>query len=116
MKNEKNELILTSSEVEDLAVCVDCGFQECMDCLRNKAKRKLKEAAIDKGDVSNGIAPIADAVPVVRCRECIHYEMGVCLKIYDDGAASSYAWQDRNPDDFCSYGERKEGTSNGIYK
>ena len=55
MKNEKNELILTSSEVEDLAVCVDCGFQECMDCLRNKAKRKLKEAAIDKGDVSNGI-------------------------------------------------------------
>ena len=41
----KSELILTSSEVEDLAVCVDCGFQECMDCLRNKAKRKLKEAA-----------------------------------------------------------------------
>ena len=55
MKNEKNELILTSSEVEDLAVCVDCGFQECMDCLRNKAKKKLKEAAIYKGDVSNGI-------------------------------------------------------------
>lgn len=50
-----------------------------------------------------------DAVPVVRCRECIHYEMGVCLKIYDDGAASRYAWQERKPDDFCSYGERKEG-------
>ena len=45
MKNEKNELILTSSEVEDLAVCVDCAFQECMDCPRNKAKQKLKEAA-----------------------------------------------------------------------
>ncbi len=51
----KNELILTSSEVEDLAVCVDCGLQECMDCPRNKAKQKLKEAARDKGDVSNGI-------------------------------------------------------------
>ena len=48
-----------------------------------------------------------DAVPVVRCRECIHYEMGVCLKIYDDGAASRYAWQERKPDDFCSYGEQK---------
>ena len=47
-------------------------------------------------------------VDVVRCRECVHYEMGVCLKIYDDGAASRYAWQERRPDDFCSYGE-KEG-------
>ena len=54
-------------------------------------------------------APTVDAVPVVRCRECVHYERGVCLKIYDDGAASKYAWQERKPDDFCSYGERKEG-------
>lgn len=53
-----------------------------------------------------------DAVPVVRCRECIHYEMGVCLKIYDDGAASRYAWQERKPDDFCSYGKLKEGADN----
>lgn len=53
--------------------------------------------------------PTVDAVEVVRCRECKHYEMGVCLKIYDDGAASRYAWQERKPDDFCSYGERKRG-------
>ena len=52
-------------------------------------------------------AQTVDAVEVVRCRECVHYEMGVCLKIYDDGAASKYAWQERKPDDFCSYGERK---------
>ena len=51
-----------------------------------------------------------DAVPVVRCKDCIHRHEteGVCLKIYSDGAVSPYAWQDRNPDDFCSYGERKE--------
>ena len=55
------------------------------------------------------MAPTVDAVPVVRCEKCVHYEMGVCLKIYDDGAASRYAWQERKPDDFCSYGERKEG-------
>ena len=53
-------------------------------------------------------AQTVDAVGVVRCRECVHYEMGICLKIYDDGAASRYAWQERKPDDFCSYGE-KEG-------
>lgn len=52
-------------------------------------------------------APTVDAVPVVRCQDCIHYEMGVCLKIYDDGAANKDAWQERNPNDFCSYGERK---------
>ena len=52
-------------------------------------------------------AQTVDAVEVVRCRECVHYEMGVCLKIYDDGAASKYALQERKPDDFCSYGERK---------
>ena len=56
--------------------------------------------------------PRVDAVEVVRCRECIHYEMGVCLKIYDDGAASRYAWQERKPDDFCSYGKLKEGADN----
>ena len=54
-------------------------------------------------------APTIDAVPVVRCAKCVHYEMGVCLKIYSDGAVSKYAWQERKPDDFCSYGKRKDG-------
>lgn len=50
-------------------------------------------------------------LPVVRCKDCIHWydREGVCLKIYSDGAVSPYAWQDRNPDDYCSYGERKDG-------
>ena len=52
--------------------------------------------------------PAADVVPVVHCRESNHYEMGVCLKIYSDGNANKDAWQRRKPDDFCSYGERKE--------
>ena len=51
----------------------------------------------------------SDMVEVVRCKDCIHWHEteGVCLKIYSDGAVSPYAWQDRNPDDFCSYGERR---------
>ena len=47
-----------------------------------------------------------DAVPVVRCKDCVHYDFGVCLKIYSDGGVSEYAWQHRNPDDFCSYGKK----------
>lgn len=50
-----------------------------------------------------GKAP--DVVKVVRCKDCVHYEMNVCLKIYSDGAVSANAWQKRKPDDFCSYGK-----------
>ena len=49
----------------------------------------------------------ADVAPVVRCKDCKHYDMGVCLKIYSDGNAHPEAWQSRRPEDFCSYGERK---------
>lgn len=54
-------------------------------------------------------APTVDSVEVVRCRDCIHYFAGACLKIYSDGDASQDAWQERYDDDFCSYGYRKEG-------
>lgn len=53
--------------------------------------------------------PTVDAEVVVYCKDCKHYDMGVCLKIYSDGNVHSAAWQKRKPDDFCSYGERKDG-------
>ena len=53
-----------------------------------------------------------DVRPVVLSRDCVHYEMGVCLKIYDDGAANKDAWQERNPDDYCSYGEDRNVPTN----
>ena len=40
-------------------------------------------------------APTADAVPVVRCRDCRKFKTYGCRMV-----ASGY-------DDFCSYGERK---------
>ena len=52
--------------------------------------------------------PAADVAPVVRCKDCVHYDMGVCLKIYSDGNVHPEAWQPRRPEDYCSYGERKE--------
>ncbi len=53
-------------------------------------------------------APAVDAVEVVRCKGCKHYEVGMCLKIYSDGAVSQYAWQEREPNDFCSKGKRRD--------
>ena len=53
--------------------------------------------------------PTIDAVPVVRCRECKWWQedddVGHCDN--PDGL-DNYA----KPDDFCSYGERKEGADN----
>lgn len=60
---------------------------------------------VDADDIDN--APTVDAVEVVRCKDCKHYDLGVCLKIYSNGNAHPEAWQPRRPEDFCSYGERK---------
>lgn len=57
--------------------------------------------------------PTVDAEVVVRCKDCKHYDLGVCLKIYSNGNAHPEAWQPRRPEDFCSYGERKEVADNG---
>ena len=56
-------------------------------------------------------APTVDSEVVTRCKDCKHYDMGVCLKIYSDGNVHPEAWQERKPDDFCSYGEPKEGAN-----
>ena len=81
------------------------------DALMDEANSDGAYGYVDAKQISD--APTVDAVPAVRCEKCVHYEMGVCLKIYDDGAASRYAWQERKPDDFCSYGKLKEGAENG---
>ena len=59
--------------------------------------------------------PTVDAVPVVRCRDCKRcfkyttkrnrQKMWICMRNEVDICV--------RPDDFCSYGERKEGDGNG---
>ena len=51
-----------------------------------------------------------DAVPVVRCRECNHCDPE---NYHCDHPMGTAAPLRRKPDDFCSYGERKEGADNG---
>lgn len=50
-------------------------------------------------------APTVDAVEVIRCKDCKHYDGKWLCKI--SGVPS------RKPCDFCSYGERKDGNNNG---
>ena len=48
-------------------------------------------------------APTIDAVPVVRCRECTEF---------DETEHECSHWYGFRENDFCSYGERKEGADN----
>lgn len=60
------------------------------------------------------LLPTVDAVPVVRCRGCKH-----CKEATDHEGRGFFCaiwgrgWHRVQPDDFCSYGERKEGDTDG---
>ena len=68
-----------------------CGYNDGIDIAWNK---------IDQ-------APTIDAVPVVLCRDCKHYEIHK-PKVLENCERKGYIIP-MKPDDFCSYGERKEG-------
>lgn len=49
--------------------------------------------------------PAADVAPVVRCKDCTHLYGAICVVC---------GLLPRKPNDFCSYGERKDrGADNG---
>ena len=67
--------------------------------------------------------PTIDAVPVVRCQECKHFRHYGKTSLFINGKNIKAGWCQRRisydeeyrmtADDFCSYGERKEGADNG---
>ena len=70
-----------------------------------------KQGSIDYGMFTLGIQQAVDeqqtidAVPVVRCRECKHCDPENHHCDHHMGTAAPLR---RKPDDFCSYGERKD--------
>ena len=52
--------------------------------------------------------PTTDAVPVVRCRECKHRGTDYCI-FHIKGEPADEELLRKLDNDFCSYGERKEG-------
>ena len=72
-----------------------------------KDKVRVDEITNCIAEVMN--APAVDAVEVVRCRECKHCDPE---NYHCDHPMGTTAPLRREPDDFCSYGERKEGADN----
>lgn len=75
--------------------------QYCMDAI--DGGRYSLDAVDDGIDLVNGIKalPVADVVPVVRCKDCK----------YRDGTPGqpNILCAQMHEDDFCSYGECREG-------
>ena len=94
---DKAELYETISELEDLA------RQRVLDTPSNSPAYPRYLAQLqDRTNLKHKIydMPTADVVEVVRCRDCKHYAGKWFCNIC--GIPS------RRPNDFCSYGERKE--------
>ena len=54
--------------------------------------------------------PTVDAVEAVRCKDCKYYEIDK-PKVLENCERNGYIIP-MKPDDFCSYGERKDGDGN----
>ena len=78
--------------------CDNYGGVRCRACLVDDAICLIDDA------------PTVDAVEVVRCWECKHCDPE---NYHCDHPMGTAAPLRREPDDFCSYGERKNGDGNG---
>lgn len=81
-----------------MATCKEClHFEPCWDY------GNILDP-IHGGMICDSFKPAADVVPVVRCKNCKHLtEDGFCFKNINGVGG----YKKPNPDDFCSYGERK---------
>ena len=84
-----------------------------MDVIRQHEYRlATKQGSIDYGMFTLGIQQAVDeqqtidAVPVARCAQCKHFKRNLENDTY---CSSVNGLTDPQEDDFCSYGERKDG-------
>lgn len=117
-----------ATRMRDYSDFCDCGcfkkrrlgvMETCNDCLHYEACKKIFQIAFkDFTDYTFVKAcelykPTADVVEVSRCKDCPHlikeivddHEVFGCGRILE----LTGEWVDVFLDDFCSYGERKEG-------
>ena len=98
MTNEKR--LIDANDAKREIWNTDCDvFEFCDGCVTKMGITRVElDDAIDR-------VPTVDAVEVVRCKDCIYYhkELG-----YGFGQCSKCNLMPY-PDDFCSYGERREG-------
>ena len=96
-----NREALLSFEKMDADLCATCGEHHTAEDVIMMIKT----------------APTVDAVPVVRCRDCHHWKptgskAGNSFSDMEYIGGCEFTKYCRRESDFCSYGERKEGSDN----
>ena len=88
-----------------METCKDCiSFN---DCLKEEQTRFYGiDMACNNVEKLCKFFKKKDVVEVVRCKDCKHYSDGDCFEFPVYGDECSRAMPE--PDDFCSYGKRKE--------
>jgi hypothetical protein len=76
----------------------------------NRAVQDVGILDADDIEIVFGMLSPADVAPVVRCENCIHWsDSNQCARPELSGSRwHDPKYFDTYPDDFCSYGERKE--------
>ena len=93
-------------DLDEIKICVDRQYENCHGYSGSK-KAIYREAILAVKSILHSAKPV-DAVPVVRCRDCKYHEDTSVIGfehccLYD--LTMRY-------NDFCSYGERKDGDVN----
>lgn len=87
-------------------------YEETKELIHNGETQldNLAEGFTEADHIIKYVLPTVDAVPAVRCRGCKH-----CKEATDHEGRGFFCaiwgrgWHRVQPDDFCSYGERKDG-------
>jgi hypothetical protein len=117
---EKAGNFVPSPDRHECSVCHDAaqvlvnGFELLSDyCPNCGAKMDIEAGGDNNLDEVSGVVdacPTVDAVPAVRCKDCTH-----CVRTTDIDGPGLFCsiwgrqWNRVQLDDFCSYGERKDG-------
>ena len=94
-------------DLDEIKIQVKRQYEDCHGYSGNK-KAIYREAILAVRSILHSAKTI-DAVPVVRCRECKHYDTADFDGDILCGCTLHSAMLDITPDSFCSCGERKEG-------
>lgn len=88
--------------------------EQLSEAIHENVSALYEDAVCAKEDCLTEIeaAQTVDAVPVVRCRECKHRGTDDCI-FHIKGEPADEELLLKLDNDFCSYGERKEGADNG---
>lgn len=106
---DKKEYIDCGKLIDDIkrVYCAGCD---------NWNEVKCRACAIDDAILQIDSASAADVVEVVRCKDCKHLETVIDIigdiHCYCGNADGKYITE-VDWDDFCSHGEKREGTENG---